>query len=115
MAATPEKYKNEKLRRALDDVNIHPGPMITMNPYKEDDIDLGRLSPWKVWKVNTPSRLLTAREYVEAHTRAESWGRIDLEKPLAGASWPEVPRRFSWTNAMIFCSLMALVGWVISL
>jgi hypothetical protein len=112
VSATPEEYKNEILRRHLDSVNIHPGPMI-MKAVDDGDLDIGSLNPWKVWKVTPPPPKITIRDYVDAHTRAESWGRIDLERPLAGAYWPEVKRYRSWVSTITFYSMMALAGWIL--
>jgi len=70
------------------------GPMFKVEPEELLDIldevlcDDGikeSISPWKIWKVKDPKKMST-REYVDAHTVHESWGRDEF--PLRGALWP---------------------------
>jgi hypothetical protein len=120
---TPEEYQEaERKRRAMAFLEATREPVsLSAAGEKEMDEAMKLLHPWKIWRRNDSSKveiltpIMTIREYVEAHTRSESWGRKDLEKPLAGAYWPKTRGKFSWINAMLFCSLMALLGYALGL
>jgi hypothetical protein len=121
VAATPEEYKNEKLRRALNDVNIHPGPMIFKDAGLEVDgksYNINDVIPWQVWRRDDSSKveiltpIMTIREYVEAHTIYEhKVNQVEVGDLL----WPATRGRTSWINVIIFTALAAFSLYAISL
>jgi len=78
---------NIRMRDMVDKVEINPnGPMFKVTPVDKDEY-LESISPWRVWKFPTQPKKMSIREYVDAHTVHESWGRDEF--PLRGALWPK--------------------------
>jgi len=85
---------NVLLRDMVDKVEINPG---ARHKAATDAMYYGHgltsISPWKIWKNSNNSDVeylgpaYSIREYVEAHTVHESWGRDEF--PLRGALWPK--------------------------